>query len=158
MKVNTLTNALLVFLSVSSFIILILLIRQTVQLQKSESYTKLLKQGDKAYLFEATDIAGKPVNINKKPAVLVFFSLKCGACERKNHYWESLYNKYGQKVLLVGICADSPVSMKQFIQRHNLTFPFIYDGDNYLTKKYRIQWFPTLVLITLILCNPIKTC
>jgi len=149
MKAKFSTTALLVFLSITSFIIMLLLAKQTVMLQKAEEQAKLLKPGDEAYLFDAKDINDNNIKITKKTtAVLIFYSATCGACQRKNHFWEELYEKYGTKITFVGISINSPRKIKAFVQRYGLTFPVIHDKDGYFMQKYKIKWVPSLVLVS----------
>ncbi|MCX6248825.1 MAG: thioredoxin-dependent thiol peroxidase [Bacteroidetes bacterium] len=101
----------------------------------------LLKQGDKAPVFEAVDQDGNPVSLKDfkgKKLVLYFYpkddtpGCTAEACNLRDNY--TLLMKKGYKI--VGVSADDDRSHKKFIEKYVLPFPLIPDKEKKILKAY----------------------
>lgn len=81
--------------------------------------------------------------------VLNFFASWCKPCELEaadlQRTWEAVQ---GQGVVLLGIAMqDRYDDARQFLEKHGLTYPAVFDRDNRVAEAYRITGIPTTVFI-----------
>ncbi|MFI5174651.1 MAG: thioredoxin-dependent thiol peroxidase [Terriglobia bacterium] len=103
----------------------------------------MLKEGDKAPDFAATDSSGRPVRLKDftgKDIVLYFFpkantpGCTTETCDFRDHQNE--IRKKGAVVL--GVSADSPKAQAGFANKYSVPFPLLCDEDKQTLKAYGV--------------------
>jgi len=101
----------------------------------------ILKKGDKAPQFNATDQDGQPISLadyHVKKVILYFYpkdntpGCTAEACSLRDEYQDLLKSGYD----VIGVSADSAKSHKGFIEKHNLPFRLIADIDKKVLQAY----------------------
>lgn len=91
---------------------------------------------------QLSDYRGEGVFLN-------FWATWCKPCEREMPYIDNAYQYYkdkGVKVLTINV-GESDVSVNNFIERHNLSFPVMIDKDGQVQTVYGINPLPITFLI-----------
>jgi len=103
----------------------------------------VLKEGDKAPLFTATDQNGQKVSLGSykgKKLVLYFYpeddtpTCTVQACNLRDNY--SLLKKKGFEIL--GVSPDEPAKHKKFETKYSLPFTLLADPDHAIIDKYGV--------------------
>jgi len=112
--------------------------------------SKFFKKGQTINLGTVTDINGNKIDLKKnegKITVLNFWFINCPPCRMEIPELNSLVEKHGaDSVRFVAIALDEKFALEEFLR----TMPFHYkivDQGRYLTEQYRIQSYPTHVVI-----------
>lgn len=101
----------------------------------------MLKTGDKAPDFSATDQNGNEITLSGfagRKLVLYFYpkdntpGCTAEACDLRDNYHRFLAEGYA----VVGVSKDSAASHKKFIEKFSLPFPLIADTDGRVTELY----------------------
>jgi len=101
----------------------------------------MLKTGDKAPDFSATDQNGNEITLSGfagRKLVLYFYpkdntpGCTAEACDLRDNYHRFLAEGYA----VVGVSKDSTASNKKFIEKFSLPFPLIADTDGHVTELY----------------------
>lgn len=101
----------------------------------------MLKTGDKAPDFSATDQNGNEITLSGfagRKLVLYFYpkdntpGCTAEACDLRDNYHRFLTEGYA----VVGVSKDSTASHKKFIEKFSLPFPLIADTDGHVTELY----------------------
>lgn len=101
----------------------------------------MLKTGDKAPDFSATDQNGNEITLSGfagRKLVLYFYpkdntpGCTAEACDLRDNYHRFLAEGYA----VVGVSKDSIASHKKFIEKFSLPFPLIADTDGHVTELY----------------------
>jgi len=101
----------------------------------------MLKTGDKAPDFSATDQNGNEITLSGfagRKLVLYFYpkdntpGCTAEACDLRDNYHRFLAEGYA----VVGVSKDSTASHKKFIEKFSLPFPLIADTDGHVTELY----------------------
>ncbi len=84
-----------------------------------------------------SDLEGIPVIIN-------FWTSWCGPCKSEMPSLQSIQNKYGDRIAIIGINGDreSMEQIQYFAKDLGITFKLLQDPDNSVTKSYQIWGFP----------------
>ena len=87
-----------------------------------------------------SDLRGKVVLLN-------FFAHWCGPCNLEAPHLERLWQTYRDKrVVVIGIAVwaqgDPFQRAKEFINKHQLTYPVLVDGTGEVAKRYRVAGVP----------------
>ena len=142
------SNKLIFVLIVISLLIIGLLYRQNQYLSEIINYEKGFEIGDNAPMFESTDFNGQKVTIKNKNALLIFFNSTCQACKISASHWQDLFEKYSSKEInIIGISSVPEIPTKNFVLKHELTFPVILDHEQHIMQKYRIKGYPQIVVV-----------
>jgi len=105
-----------------------------------------LKKGDKAPIFEAKDQKGNTIRLHDylgKKLVLFFYpkastpGCTAEACNLRDNY--NLFLAKGYDVL--GVSADLPEKQQSFVEKYELPFPLIADGNKEVIKAFGV-WGP----------------
>ncbi len=113
---------------------------------------KTLKINETAPNFALTDLDGvKHVldDYKGQGIFLNFWGTWCKPCEYEMPYMQSQYEVFkdkGVQVLAVNV-NESDFVVKNFVERHDLTFPVVIDKDNQVQHQYLIGSLPATFLI-----------
>jgi peroxiredoxin Q/BCP len=103
----------------------------------------LLKKGDIAPLFEATDFEGKKISLAalKGKKVILYFYPKddtpgctAEACNLRDNYSDLLKKGFA----IIGVSADPETSHKKFKEKYSLPFPLFSDIDKKVINAYGV--------------------
>ena len=106
--------------------------------------------------FEVTTTDGKTVKMSelldgKDALCVVFFATWCGPCEREFPEMDKVYQKYKDKVAMIGLDIDpldDEKSAKEYAQSHGFSFPIAWaDKDNPICKFANAASYPTTLII-----------
>lgn len=102
----------------------------------------MIKEGNKAPDFSATDQNGKKIKLNsfkgKKNVVLYFYpkdmtpGCTTEACDFRDHF------KKFKSTEILGVSIDSPERHQKFIEKYDLPFTLISDVDQKVVNKYGV--------------------
>ena len=92
-----------------------------------------------------------------KPVVINFWTTWCGACAYEFPVLEEFYQRYGEQISLVTICAgNSQEDALALVTEKEVSFPVLYDDEEIISSAYqptrphdkrRIVAFPFTVFI-----------
>ncbi|RTR30384.1 thiol-disulfide oxidoreductase ResA [Robertmurraya yapensis] len=111
-----------------------------------------IEVGKKAPDFVLTDLNGEKYRLSDfegKGVLLNFWATWCPPCEREMPYLEQQYQNYndeGIQVLTVNV-GEATVTVKEFIDRHKLTFPVLNDKNQEVLTAYGVDPLPITFLI-----------
>ena len=104
--------------------------------------------------FTLPNLAGQSVSLSDargKPVLLNFWASWCNPCRAEIPYIEALNEGWlGQAppVALLAInVGESPVAVKEFMERNNLSFTVLLDMSQEVALKYNLPGLPTTFLI-----------
>lgn len=102
----------------------------------------MIKEGNKAPDFSATDQNGKKIKLSsfkgKKNVVLYFYpkdmtpGCTTEACDFRDHF------KKFKSTEILGVSIDSPERHQKFIEKYDLPFTLISDVDQKVVNKYGV--------------------
>lgn len=135
-------------------LLIIFLVGIVILAVQNQNISALLKHertpeiGEKAFLFQATDLTGQKVDIHGVNVLLIFFNTTCKRSLESVRGWQEFYENYSsQRIKVVGISSEPAERMKQFITEQQLTFPIVADPEHKILWKYRVRYVPLLVLV-----------
>lgn len=102
--------------------------------------------------FNFTDLNGKLYNeetCKGKIVVLNFWFIHCTSCVAEMPALNELVNLYKNRndIVFVGLAADSPDKLKNFLEKTAFNYAIVADMQNYLTDTLHIHSYPTQVII-----------
>ncbi|MDO4404469.1 MAG: TlpA disulfide reductase family protein [Atopobiaceae bacterium] len=103
-----------------------------------------VEQPDGTHLTKDGLLDGKDV------MAVVLYASWCGPCEKEFPEMDSVYQKYQDKMSMVGIDVDGLDQMKdveEYAQNHNLSFPLAYGVDNETLDFVKTSSYPTTLLV-----------
>lgn len=109
--------------------------------------------GEAAPDFKVTTTDGQSVSMSgalegKDVLVVVLFATWCGPCEKEFPEMDKVYQKYQDKMGMIGLDIDrldSEESAKEYADSHGLSFPIAYADD--LPEMYSTSSYPTTLII-----------
>ena len=111
-----------------------------------------LEIGDNAISFKAKSINNKEINLDdfkgKKAVWLVFWATWCPNCKAEIPALKNLYEKYKNKLEIIGINVafnDSIKKSKEYIKKYNIPYDIIFSSE--ISRQYGIIGTPTQIAI-----------
>jgi peroxiredoxin len=106
----------------------------------------------KATDFSLKDMNGKTVSLSAfkgKVVLLNFFATWCPPCRAEMPALNKLYHALKPRGLEVfAVSTDRSVNdIKDFLEKHRVDFPILFDADRSAAKQYRVFSMPTTFLI-----------
>ena len=133
-------------------LVLLGLVRIVYQLQQGSAVTGLgpmnLESGQKAPLFNATDLSGTAVRSTDfagRLTALLFVSPTCQSCTTTLAEMKALNHKVDGNVVV--ICRAKHEECVQLAERYELDVPTIADEEEHLSQLFGISLVPTAILI-----------
>lgn len=86
----------------------------------------------------------------ENPVLVNFWASWCEPCHLEAPDLQRLYEQYNGKLDLYAVnvmTLDTVRGAEEFIHEYELTFPVMFDEDGTVTKKYRVDGYPTSFLI-----------
>lgn len=111
-----------------------------------------VKVGDTAPNFVLEDLDGNVYELESyrgKGVFLNFWGTYCKPCEREMPYMENQYKQFkdqGVEILAINV-DEAPIVIKNFVERHNLTFPVPVDDGSQVLHAYGAGQLPATFLI-----------
>ena len=111
--------------------------------------------GEKCPTFLLKAMDGKEIQSERiksnNPLFLLFWSTWCPGCKDKIPELKKISSQFapkGLQVLAVNVgINDSPEKVKRFIKKYRIDYPVAIDEGSQVTKLFRIQGIPTVVII-----------
>jgi len=108
--------------------------------------------GEEAPEFEVTTTDGQTVSMSgllegKDALVVVLFATWCGPCEREFPFMDKVYQKYQDKLGMIGLdidASDDEKAAKEYAESHGLSFPIAYTTD---ITAFKTSAYPTTLVI-----------
>jgi len=101
-----------------------------------------LEQAGETRPIRLSDYKGKVV-------LLVFFTTQCPACDLEMPLLQEMYGKYKKRgATFIAVNArESRRAVEQYVAKRKYAFPVALDADGRTTALYKLDGFPTVVLI-----------
>lgn len=112
----------------------------------------LVREGDMAPDFVLKDLDGKEYRLSDyrgKGVFLNFWGTYCKPCKKEMPYIDNQYKKYkdqGVEVIAVNV-GETDLSIRNFVEQYNLSFPIVVDKDGEVQETYNIYPLPATFLI-----------
>jgi len=119
--------------------------------QASEDFKP--KAGYASEPFQLPDLNDQLVTVGGAQGKLLFVNFWaswCGPCELEAPDLQTLHEKYGDRIQMIGVNAtkfDKERAARAFVDEYEFTFPIVMDREGDITKMYRVSTFPTTFLI-----------
>jgi len=102
--------------------------------------------------FTIKDLAGKNISLSAfkgKVVLLNFWATWCPPCRAEMPALNKLYREKKNRGLeIIAVSTDRSVSsVKDFLEKHKVDFPILFDEDHTAAKLYRVFSMPTTFLI-----------
>jgi cytochrome c biogenesis protein CcmG, thiol:disulfide interchange protein DsbE len=111
------------------------------------------KKGYRAPSFELPNLDDQAVAVGGSAGQLTminFWASWCGPCVMEAPDLQELHERYGDRLLLLGVNAtryDREREARQFVEDYDLTFPILMDREGQVTELYKVAQFPTTLLV-----------
>lgn len=111
--------------------------------------------GEAAVDFSLSDAEGRKVSLsairNGKPTVVNFWATWCPYCLREMEAFQSMYERYGDRVnfvmLNVADTSGEPDSAQAYVKEEGYTLPIYYDLEHAGSKTYNVSGLPATLVI-----------
>jgi thiol-disulfide isomerase/thioredoxin len=101
--------------------------------------------------FTLTTLAGETFDLSEvqgKPVVLNFWATWCGPCQRELPTLQAAAERYGDRVLIVGVDqGEEPATVQRYVDQLGLTFAIPMDADFAVSELYNVRGLPTTYFI-----------
>lgn len=111
-------------------------------------------KGETAPDFSVPTLDGGTFSLTEQrgqPAVVFFMAYWCPTCVSEARALQKLHEEYGDQVSILALDVDpssSPENLQGFLKwAGNPTYPFGFDKDNGVLKKYKVRSLDTTVII-----------
>ena len=118
----------------------------------ADSYS-LLEIGDQVPAYGARSLDGDSVEFNQfrgKPLLVNLWATWCAPCRVEMPEIQELYERYGDRVRVVGVSLDSRGSeaqVRRFIENLGVTFSILLDPDERVVRQFKTIGVPATFLI-----------
>lgn len=83
-----------------------------------------------------------------KPVVLNFWATWCGPCQRELPTLQAAAERYGDRVLIIGVDqGEPPETVQRYVDQLGLTFPIPMDAEFAVSDLYNVRGLPTTFFI-----------
>lgn len=87
-----------------------------------------------------------------KQVLIAFMTHNCKACQKLTPVLQKLQQKYRKQIIVLGVFSpfDKPLTRskaKRYLKIKRVKFPVAYDPAKKITDEYKVQVWPTTVLI-----------
>ena len=89
-------------------------------------------------------------SLKDKVVMVNFWATWCVPCRQEMPHLQALYERYeslGFELLAVNVEKNSAEGVRKWLEETPVTFPVLLDGNNQVTKLYKVQTMPSTVLI-----------
>jgi peroxiredoxin len=122
------------------------------QLPMEEGQHHGVYPGDRAYVFQLSDLEGNTVKLSDyrdEVVLLCFWQTTCSWCLEELPLLDRLYTAYkdGDVTVLAINVAEERDSVRETIADNGYTFPVLFDDEADIAKKYMISYLPTNFII-----------
>lgn len=128
--------------------------KNTLDISIDKSEFMPLEFGQVAPAIKSKFSDGTPFDLSAyrgKVVVLHFYASWCGSCISTMDDFDKLQNKFGDKIVVVGISLDESVEeFNKFISKNPPKHPHLFDGpwkESTTAKDYRVVNIPTSMII-----------
>lgn len=101
--------------------------------------------------FTLTTLAGDEFSLGAaqgKPVVLNFWATWCGPCQRELPALQAAAERYGDRVLIVGVDqGEAPEIVQRYVDQLGLTFAIPLDAEFAVGELYNVRGLPTTYFI-----------
>jgi len=84
---------------------------------------------------------------SEKFFLLIFFSLHCEVCYGDVLKINKLYDKFSDRMEIIGITRDDVESINKFCQEYGIKFPIFFDRWAEYQRKFKIKVIPYKVML-----------
>jgi thiol-disulfide isomerase/thioredoxin len=111
------------------------------------------KVGYLAPAFELPDLEDRPVRAGGATGRLTminFWASWCGPCILEAPDLQKLHERHKDRLLLIGVNStkyDREREAREFVVEHGLTFTILMDRSGEVTDLYKVEQFPTTLLV-----------
>jgi len=123
------------------------------EVDKSEFTSKKVDwEGKPAINFTLEDTKGNEVKLEDfkgKVVILDFWATWCMPCVMELPHLQKIYEDYqDQGLVVLGINSQNDVeAIKKFLKEKGITFPVLYDTEEEVSEKYKVDCIPRLLII-----------
>ena len=113
----------------------------------------LIKGDKKAPDFSLNDLNSKKIGLRQfkgKIILLNFWATWCGPCKEEMRYLEVLHQQFKEKnfvLLTISVDYEGLKPVKEFINKHDYTFPVLLDPNCETLDLFEVKGIPTTFLI-----------
>ena len=111
------------------------------------------EDGREATEFQLPLVQGEAVHslhaLRGKVVLVDFWASWCGPCVKSMPVYQALYSLYqprGFEILALSVDEDVQ-DAKDFLRRHPVTFPVLYDAEGKIAAAYKVPGMPTSYLV-----------
>ena len=93
-------------------------------------------------VLQLSDFEGKSLIIN-------FWGTFCPPCVNEMPALQKQYNQWKEdNVVVLGInLSESTITVKNFINQYDITFPIVIDNNDQIRKRYNVRYYPTTFFV-----------
>jgi peroxiredoxin len=124
------------------------------ELRREKSPVAALKMHEPMPDFELPDSTGRSIKFSeaardKKIVVINFWATWCGPCRVEMPSFEKLYTEQKNNGFLILAIAEDKERAKldEYLKKKPVSFPVLIDQDNALAERFKIESFPTTILV-----------
>ncbi|MBA4537315.1 thiol-disulfide oxidoreductase ResA [Bacillus aquiflavi] len=124
----------------------------TLYANQNKDKVDQVKIGSKAPDFILEDLEGNKHQLSDyegQGVLLNFWGTFCKPCEKEMPFMDNQYKQFkdqGVQTIAVNV-GESELSVKQFVKRHQLSFPVVIDKDDQAQDAYGVNPLPVTFLI-----------
>ena len=117
----------------------------------SASASGFVRVGDTAPMFQAVDLAGRAVSLDKyrgRVVVINFWATWCPPCRVEMPELDAYQAEMGDRIAILGIDMGEPSSaIVPFVRQYGLRFPILLDESGAIAASYGVTSLPTSLIL-----------